>query len=145
MIRADLFGAVTAQLIYLLTIAIFVVRLLGRPAAGHWIGITLLATAVPLAYLLTTAPRLGRPTLYYIQIGLMLAYLLAEFLLDYALKIEFRQTRWMVICYVTLFFAGTGGMIGVASQAGRPWAISSVVLFLVMAALAFWQRAKTGM
>ena len=36
----------------------------------------------------------------------LLAYLLVEFLLDYVLKIEFRQVRWRVICYVTLFFAG---------------------------------------
>ena len=68
-----------------------------------------------------------------------------EFLLDYALKIEFRQTRWMVISYVVLYFAGTGGMLGVASNAGRGWTISAVILFLVTAVLAFVQRAATGM
>ena len=68
-----------------------------------------------------------------------------EFLLDYALKIEFRQTQWMVISYVVLYFAGTGGMLGVASNAGRGWTISAVILFLVTAVLAFVQRAATGM
>ena len=70
---------------------------------------------------------------------------MAELLLDYVFKIEFRQVRWMVISYVTLFFAGTGGMIGVAAEAGRSWSVSSVVLFLIMAVLAVVQRAKTGM
>jgi hypothetical protein len=51
----------------------------------------------------------------------------------------------MTIAYVIVFFSGTGGMIGVASQAGRAWAAPGVVLFLVMAALAFIQRAVTGM
>ncbi len=75
----------------------------------------------------------------------MLVWILVEFLLDYALKIEFRQTQWMVISYVVLYFAGTGGMLGVASNAGRGWTISAVILFLVTAVLAFVQRAVTGM
>jgi hypothetical protein len=83
--------------------------------------------------------------LYYLQIGLMLAWLVVELLLDYVLKINFRAVRWMVIGYVTLFFAGSGGMLGVASLAGRGWIIPAGILFLVMAALAFIQRAVTGM
>jgi hypothetical protein len=52
----------------------------------------------------------------------------------------------MVISYVTLFFAATGGLLGVvAYAANRAWIVSAVILFLVMAALAFIQRAVTGM
>jgi hypothetical protein len=51
----------------------------------------------------------------------------------------------MVIGYVTFFFAATGGMIGVASLASAGWAIAAVILFLVMAVLAFVQRAVTGL
>ena len=101
--------------------------------------------AIPLLYLAISAPRFHRPPLYFLQVYLMLAYLLLELLLDYVLKIEFRQVRWMVIVYVTVFFAGTGGMIGVAGHAGGHWTKVSVVLFLVMAVLAFLQRARTGM
>jgi len=43
-----------------------------------------------------------------------------------------------------VFFSGTGGMIGVASQAGRAWAVPTIVLFLMMTALSFVQRAVTG-
>jgi hypothetical protein len=47
---------------------------------------------------------------------------------------------------VTLFFAATGGLLGVvAYMANRAWIVSAVILFLVMAALAFIQRAVTGM
>jgi hypothetical protein len=95
-------------------------------------------------YLFVKAPQFERPALYYIQIGL-LAWLLVEALLDYILKIDFRQIQWMVISYVVLFFAGTGGMLGVARNAGRGWAISAIILFLVMAILTFVQRAVTGM
>ena len=75
----------------------------------------------------------------------MLAWLVVEVLLDHVLKVDFRNVRWMVISYVVLFFAGTGGMLGVAANAGRGWSISAIILFLIMAVLTFVQRTVTGM
>ena len=143
--RLDLAGAWVAQAIFVLAILVFVSRLVEQPRVGYWAGIAILLTALPLAYLLVRAPGHHRPSLYYVQIGLMLAFLAVELVLDYVLKVQFRQTQWAVVPYVMLFFAGTGGMIGVASAAGKGWTVSSSVLFLVMAVLAFVQRAKTGM
>ena len=74
----------------------------------------------------------------------MLVYLIVLFSVDYVLRFDFRQTQWMVISYVMLYFAGAGGMIGVASLAGRGWMVSSIILFLIAAVLAFVQRAVTG-
>lgn len=143
--KANVLGAILAYFIYITVILIFIVRLMRRPALEHGLGLGLMIAAFPLVYLLAVAPSFRRPAIYYIQIGLMLAFLLVEFLLDYVLKIDFRNTRWIIIAYVMVFFSGTGGMIGVASQAGRAWAVPAVVLFLVMTALAFIQRAVTGM
>ncbi len=142
---ATLIGAGLALAIYILSSLTFISRLAGQPEFGRWLGVPLLLTAFPLAYLLTQAPRLGRPPLYYLQISLMLAWLAVEFVLDYWPRIEFRSIRWAVIGYVVLFFAGTGGMLGVAALAGRPWTMTAALLFLVMAVLAFVQRARTGM
>ena len=143
--RVTLLGAFTAQAIYILCISIFFARFLGKENVEYWLGVLLLLVAIPLLYLVISAPRFNRPPLYYAQVYLMLAYLLVELLLDYIFKIEFRQVRWMVVTYDTIFFAGTGGMIGVAGHAGGHWTVISVVLFLVMAVLAFSQRANTGM
>ncbi len=74
----------------------------------------------------------------------MLAWLIMLFLVDYVLKYDFRQTQWMVISFVVLAFAGMGGMIGIAVLAGRGWTTSAVILFLIVAVLAFVQRAVTG-
>lgn len=141
----NLLGAGTALMILVLSSLTFISRLAGQPELGRWLGVPLLLTAFPLAYLLIQAPRHSRPALYYLQISLMLAWLAVEFVLDYWPRIEFRQVRWAVIAYVVLFFAGTGGMIGVAALAGRPWAIAAGVLFLIMGVLAFVQRAATGL
>jgi hypothetical protein len=141
----NLLGAVLTLAIYALCILVFVSRLVGKTQWGHWVGYLLLCMALPLVCLLLAAPQLDRPALYYVQIGLMLAYLVVTLLLDYVFKIDFRQTRWMVISYVTLFFAAAGGMLGVAAYGGRTWTVSAIILFLIMAALAFVQRAVTGM
>ena len=141
----NLLGAVLTHVIYTLCILVFVSRLVGKVQWGHWVGYILLLTALPLAYLLSTARQLDRPALYYVQIGLMLTYLVVTLLLDYVLKIDFRHTRWMVISYVTLFFAAAGGMLGVAAYGGRIWTVSAIILFLIMAVLAFVQRAVTGL
>jgi len=144
--RTNLLGAILADAYYAACILLFISRLVGKPEYGHWVGAVQTLVALPLVgYLLVTAPRLERPVLYYVQIGLMLVFLLVELLVDYVFKIDFRQVRWMVIGYVTLFFAATGGMLGVAAYAGRVWMSSAVILFLVMGVLAFVQRQVTGM
>jgi len=141
----NLLGAVTAVLFYLSAILVFSFRMAGKPRAEFWLGIFELCLAIPLIYLLINAPALRRPMIYYIQISCMLLWLIVELLLDYILKLDFRQVRWIVISYVTLFFAGSGGLLGIAAQAGRGWSIVSIVLFLIMTALTFIQRAVSGM
>ena len=138
-------GAIVTVAFYVSAILIFVFRLLDMPHFGNWIGYFEFLSAIPLIYLLLKAPQLQRPTLYYIQIGCMLAWLVVEAILDYILKVDFRNVGWMVISYVVLFFAGTGGMLVVAANAGRGWKFTAIILFLIMAALAFVQRAITGM
>ena len=138
-------GAIVAHIRFISSAVTFLGRLIFRLQPGHWIGIPILPMVFPLGYLLLKAPANNRPGLYYIQVGLMLAGLLLLFFVDYVFRIDFRQTRWMVITFVVLYFAGMGGMIGVATQAGRGWAISAIILFLIAGLLAFVQRAVTGL
>ena len=137
-------GALVAVAFFVSASLVFIFRLWRKPKIEFWLGCFEFLLAIPIIYLLVTGPQLGRPALYYIQLGLMLVWLVVEALLDYILKIDFRQTRWMVIGYVVLFFAGSGGMLGVASNAGRGWSLAAIILFLIMTALTFIQRAVTG-
>jgi hypothetical protein len=143
--KMNLLGAMVAIAFFVSAILVFIFRLLGRPQYGRWMGYFEFILILPLIFLLLTAPHLHRPVLYYIQIGCMLSWLIVTAILDYILQIDFRHVRWMVIGFVMLFFAGTGGMLGVATNAGRGWSIASIILFLVMAVLTFVQRAVTGM
>ena len=142
--KTNLLGAIVAVAFFVSAILVFIFRLRGQPQYGHWIGYFEFVLGIPMIYLLLKAPQLERPPLYYIQIGCMLAWLAVEAMLDYILKIDFRSVRWMVVGYVVLFFAGTGGLLGMAANAGRGWSIPAVILFLIMAVLTFVQRAVTG-
>jgi hypothetical protein len=142
--KLDLLGAIVAHIIFISSMITFSSRIIFKLQPGHWVGIPILLMAFPLAYLLIKAPKFNRPLLYYIQIVIMLVWLITLFLVDYIFKYDFRQTQWMVISYVMLYFAGAGGMIGIAAQAGRGWTISAVILFFITAILAFVQRAITG-
>ena len=145
MASSGVLGGVVAVLVLALTIGVFGARLAGRPALEYWLGLMLVLLIVPLLYLMFRGAAAGRPRLYMIQLGLMIAYLVVELLLDYVFKYDFRSVRWMTIAYVTLFFAATGGMLGIAADAGKGWMYGSIALFLVMAVLAFVQRRMTGM
>jgi hypothetical protein len=143
-VKLDLLGAFVAQVVFISSIATFLSRMVLGTRPGHWIGVPILLMGFPLAYLLVRAPEFDRPLLYYVQISVMLAFLLVLLLVDYVFRLDFRQTRWMVISFVVLYFAGMGGMIGIASLAGRTWTTLSVILFLVAGILAFVQRGVTG-
>ncbi|MGB2897030.1 MAG: hypothetical protein WBB65_12790 [Anaerolineales bacterium] len=142
--KMDFLGAIVAHVVFISSIITFTSRMIFKLKPGHWVGIPILLMIFPLGYLLLRAPEFNRPILYYVQIGTMLVWLIVLFLADYVLKYDFRQTQWMVISYVVLYFAGMGGMIGIAAQAGRGWTISAIIFFLIAAVLAFVQRAVTG-
>ena len=145
LVKTNLLGLAVADAYFLTCILVFVFRLAKRPEISHTIGYFQFLLSLPLIYMLVTAPSLQRPVLYYIQSGLLLLFMVVELLLDYIYKVDFRQTGWMVISYVMLFFAATGGMLGIAAKSGQVGMISAAALFLVMAVLAFVQRAVTGL
>jgi len=142
---ADLIGAITANVYILLIITMCTARLLGRPQLGHWLGLISMSVVIPLIYLFFAARSTNRPAIYFVWLGLMIAFQFVELILDYIFELDFRSVRWAVIAYVMLFFGATGGMVGLAAQAGRWWVWVTGFTFLIMAALAFIQRAKTGL
>jgi hypothetical protein len=143
--RIDIFGAILANVINVSAILIFISRLVDQPTIGHWVGIIIQLSVFPLVYLLYTAKEFERRRIYYIWVGLMIIFIIIEFLVDWYPKIDFRDNLAIVIPYVMLFFGATGGMIGVASLAGKQWSFITVITFLIMFVLAFIQRQITGM
>jgi len=141
----NIIGAAISLYIFVLCCLIFISRMLKHYRLEYWLGILVILCAFPLLYLLYSAYQLNRSILYHIQIGIMIGFIFIEWFLDYVIKSDFRKVKWMAIAYVMFFFAGTGGMIGIASYAGKIWTISAIILFFIMTTLAFVQHVKTGM
>ena len=142
---ANLVGAITANVYMLLIIAVFISRILGWFEIGRWVGFASSLIIVPLVYLFVVGLGTGRRKIYFVWLALMVLFALFELVVDQILRIDLRSAQWTVVPYVMFFFAATGGMIGVASQAGKAWAITTVIIFLIMAILAFVQRGITGL
>ena len=140
----NLLGGILAILIYLLVISLLLARLGGYEDLERILGLMLILLVLPLTYLLFSAFYLDRAKIYVLQIGLMILFLLVELALDYIFNVPFRTVRWQTIAYVVLFFGAAGGMIGVASLAGRVWSGLAIISFLVMGGISFLQRHITG-
>jgi hypothetical protein len=142
---ANIVGAITANVYMLLIIAMFTTRILGWSETGRWIGISSSLVLVPLIYLFIVGLRTERHIIYFVWLALMILFSLFELIIDDILKVDFRSLQWAVVPYVMFFFAATGGMIGVAMQAGKRWTRLTCLIFLIMAVLAFVQRGITGL
>ncbi|MBI9070882.1 MAG: hypothetical protein JEY94_04755 [Melioribacteraceae bacterium] len=139
----DFLGAVIANFNNLLLIGIFVARVFKYPKIEYWLGALFILTVLPLILMFVKAFSFDRDVLYLVQLILMISFILLELFLDYIFKIDFRQNRMIVIPYLTLFYASFGGMIGIASQAGKPWSITTIITFLIMTATSLIMHFKT--
>ena len=142
---ADLVGAITANVYMLLIIALVIARILGLLEISRWIGFTSSLVIFPLLYLFIVGLRTSRRKIYFAWLALMILFVLFELIIDQILRVDLRSQQSSIIPYVMFFFAATGGMIGVASQAGKTWAITTVIIFLIMAVMSFVQRGITGL
>ena len=129
----------------LLSIAMFTARILGWLEIGRWIGFATSFVLIPLIYLFVVGLKTNRRIIYFVWLALMVLFALFELVVDQILAIDIRSSQWTVIPYVMFFYAATGGMIGIAAQAGKRWTRLTCVIFLIMAALAFVQRGITGL
>jgi len=142
---ANLVGAITANVYMLLVIAMFNARILGWLEIERWTGIISSLVIFPLIYLFVVGLKTERRMIYFVWLVLMILFSLFELIVDDILQVDFRSVNWAVIPYVMFFFAATGGMIGVAMQAGKPWTRLTCIIFLIMAIMAFVQRGITGL
>jgi hypothetical protein len=142
--KAGIIGAVSANLYMLLIIAVFAARIAEWNAVALWSGILSSFILVPLIYLFFIAFKAKQPVIYFIWLVLMILFAIFELVADIILEVDFRGAQWSLIAYVMFFFGSTGGMIGIASRAGKRWTIVTVAIFLIMAVMAFVQRGITG-
>jgi hypothetical protein len=108
--------------------------LLGRITIG--LGIPL--SAVFLAYVAA-----GKPVRTLVYLAFILLYLIVELLLDFILKIEFREKPVLHIPYIILFYTASFGFIGISFSIDTNWGYAvSVSFWGVLASLIYLLSGK---
>jgi polyferredoxin len=141
----DLGVFAAANLINLLLTVMFVARGRRNRKVESSTGLAVVALAVPLAAA-AVLNALGRRAWWTWALPLlMVAFCVVEYLLDYALKVEFRDTRAMKP-YLLLYYLALMSLIGYSFLVGKIYGYATLLTYFVhMGATAYsYGRVRHG-
>lgn len=134
---------VCASLSNMLITGIMLSRPAGKPRLELTLGWANIALALPLAAAAIWNATQGRPWWGWVMPAVMVLYLLIEMLLDYILKVPFRQSRWLW-AYLLLFYLAQWALIGYTFITNPTYgAITLITYFISLGATAYSYR-KVG-
>lgn len=133
---------VTANLFNLIMVAVFLLRVLqpGHPALAGviWV-ILIIALAVIVFY--NIKEKRG---VWFVLMPLLLGiFLIIEVILDYVLKIDFRNTG-LLAPYLILYYASIFGMIGYSFLVEKRFGFITLVTYFLSQAAALYSYMKVG-
>ena len=133
-----------ANLINLLLVVIFLARAragtrdtLVENIAG-WITV---AMALPLIAAIIVNIAAKRGAWLWILPLVTVIFLIVEFILDYALKIDFRSTG-LLVPYLILYYLGQFAMVGYTFMIGKPYGFITLVTYFINLAATFYSYAQ---
>lgn len=137
MSRTDLVLFVAANTVNLLVAGVFLARARGLTGVEWWLGIALVAVAVP-ATAGVLKNLLERRPWWSILLPLpLILFCIVELAFDYVLKLEFRNTA-LLWPYLVIFYLGSLGMIGYSfAAAGRLGFVTLATYFVGLFAMWF--------
>ena len=139
----DLVFVLSAIVFNLLIAGIFIAQKKERPKLVRTFGILWLSLAIPLAVVFIHYLIVGRDLWIMIYFGFILLYIFVELLLDYILKIEFRQKKITHIPYIILEYIALFGLIGISFAIDRTWGfLVSISFWILLASLIYLYRGR---
>ncbi len=139
----DLVFVLSAIVFNLLLAGVFIAQKKERPKLVRTFGILWLSLAIPLAVVFIHYLIVGRDLWIMIYFGFILLYIFVELLLDYILKIEFRQKKITHIPYIVLEYIALFGLIGISFAIDRTWGfLVSISFWILLASLIYLYRGR---
>jgi hypothetical protein len=139
----DLLFVLSAVAFNLLIAAIFIAQKLGREKLVKTFGIVWLWLIVPLALAFVSYWQAGREMRVMLYFGLVLLYMLVEFLLDYIFKFDFRSKAATHVPYILLEYVALFSLIAIAFDIDPRWGwVVSICFWILMGSLVFlyWDK-----
>ncbi len=141
----DLTFVLTAIAFNLLIVGILVAQKNGQAKQVKVLGMLWLLLAIPLAVVFVRYLVEGKSPAVMLLLGLVFLYMLVEALLDYVLKIDFRQ-KWITHApYIVLEYIALYCLIRIAFRIDRTWGyLVSISFWILLASLiyVYWGQIK---
>jgi hypothetical protein len=141
--KIDLVVVVIANLMNIIFSLIFLNRVFGCAEWEHGLGYGTLIMIFPLTFIALANLASGRGWAFWILPLVMAAFLVVEFVLDYWLQFNFRQTAWLGP-YLLLYYLALFAMIGYAFLAGKPYGYITLITYFINLAATFFSYARIG-
>jgi hypothetical protein len=139
----DLAVVIMANLANLLLVGMFLARAFGEPRLSRDLGTAVVVMAIPMAIAAVGNIMEGRDLWLVILPALVVLYCAVEFVLDYILKLDFRQTS-LLWPYLGLYYLSLMGMIGYAFIISKPLGFVTLATYFVNLAATFYSFARVG-
>ena len=137
--RIDSFVVYLANLINVIMAALFTARISGLPIVGNILGIVTIVLGFGLGYIAFMNWRNARDKWEtYLLIPVFL-FFIVELLLDYILRIDFRNTAFVGL-YILFYYAGLWGLIGYAFRFEKKWGFLTLATYFLNMILSVLQH-----
>lgn len=141
--KLDLVVVVVANLLNLILSVIFLNRVFGRMEWEHWLGYGTLVMIFPLSIIAIANLVGGRSWPFWILPLVMGIFLALEFVLDYWLNFNFRQTAWLGP-YLLVYYLALFAMIGYAFLVSKSYGFLTLITYFINLAATFFSYARVG-
>ena len=134
----DLILVISAVIFHLSIVGVYIAQKKGRDNLVRAFGTITLLTGVPLALVFGHYLISGEPLWKLISFGFIFLYLLAELLLDFVFKIEFRKMLIPHTLYIILFYIAIIGFIRMSFAIDKTWGyVVSISFWILLGALVY--------
>ena len=139
----DLTVIVCANIFNLMMVAIFLLRARGSPGSGLIYVIIEFVMVIILAYGAIHNWINDRGLWLILLPALMFIFLISEILLDYVLKIPFRESR-LLGPYLLLYYSAQMGLIGYAFMIDRIYGFITLITYFLSLGATGYSYSKVG-
>ena len=134
----DLILVLAAVLFHLSIVGVYIAQKKGRDQLVRTFGSITVLLGLPLLGVFIHYIASGEPRWKLISFGFIFLYLLAEFLLDFVFKIEFRKRLIPHALYIILFYIAIIGFIRMSFAVNAYWGYAvSVTFWALLGALIY--------
>lgn len=139
----DLALFLVANLVNLLIIGIMLSRPFGLKRLERILGVGAVACALPAALAVVLNVAGGREWWAVVLPALFVAYLILELVLDYVLKLDFRNTR-LLWAYLLVYYVAVNAMIGYTFMVNETYGFVTLATYLLGLLATWYSYARVG-